>query len=103
MPTYTFFNEESGIEWEEFLSFSEKDLLLASNSKIVQLAPTQVNIVRGTGGLRNDDGWKENLSRIAEAHPTSALAQTHGDKSVKDTKTRQAVEKWRNKRKAAGD
>ena len=36
---------------------------------------------------------KENLSRIAEAHPRSALAERHGNKSIKDIKTKQVVEK----------
>lgn len=33
------------------------------------------------------------LNRIAVANPNSALAQTHGDKGIKASKIRQAVNK----------
>ena len=42
-------------------------------------------IAGGTGDrIKNDAGWKENLSRIAEAHPRSNLADRYGKKSVKN-------------------
>ena len=46
-----------------------------------------------------DSGWKDNLSRIAEAHPRSTLAERHGRKSIKDIKTKQVVEKHLNKKR----
>jgi hypothetical protein len=39
------------------------------------------------------DGFKEVLSKVAEAHPTSAIAEKHGRKSIKDVKTREIVKK----------
>ena len=39
------------------------------------------------------DRWKDNLSRIAEAHPGSPLAYRHGKKSTKDINTRQVLKK----------
>jgi hypothetical protein len=99
MPTYSFFNEESGVEWDEFMTISELDTYLKSNSSIKQLPPGQMNIIAGRmGGMRNDDGWRENMARIAEAHPTSAVGGTYGDKSIKAVKTREAVDKWKKKR-----
>lgn len=100
MPTYTFKNEKTGEEWEAMMSIAERTNLLENSPHIRQLPPTRVNIVAGHGGIRTDNGWKENLSRIAEAHPTSELASTYGDKSAKDVKTRQAVDKWKKKRSA---
>ena len=47
------------------------------------------------GNMKNDGGWKDNLSRIAEAHPTSELAQQHRKRSIKEVKTQQVVEKHR--------
>ena len=48
----------------------------------------------GTGDrIKNDEGWKENLSRIAEAHPRSNLADRYGKKSVKQSKTEQVLKK----------
>tara|TARA_R110000772_G_scaffold131093_2_gene239362 strand:+ start:412 stop:735 length:324 start_codon:yes stop_codon:yes gene_type:complete len=103
MPTYCFKNEKTGEEWEDMMSIAERSTLLEKAPHIRQLPPTQLNIVAGTSAsksLRTDDGWKENLSRIAEAHPTSELASTHGDKSAKEAKTRQVVDKWKSKRAA---
>jgi hypothetical protein len=40
-----------------------------------------------------DSGWKENLSRIAEAHPRSNLAKRYGKKSIKQIKTEQVIKK----------
>jgi predicted nucleic acid-binding Zn ribbon protein len=98
MPIYTFKNENTGEEWEDMMTMSERSNLLKNSPHIRQLPPTQMNIIAGHGGLRTDSGWKENLSRIAEAHPTSELASTHGGKSAKESKTRQAVDKWKKKR-----
>ena len=53
---------------------------------------------RYVSGIKNDGGWQENLSRIAEAHPASELAKKHGDKSPTAVKTRQAVDRWRKQR-----
>lgn len=102
MPTYTFFNEQSGIEWDEEMSISARTEFLEKNPHVKQMPPTQMNIVSGVSGVsyRSDDGWKENLQRIAEAHPGSEINKQYGDKSIKAAKTRQAVEKWRKARKA---
>ena len=99
MPTYTFYDSEMDHEFEESMSMSEREAFLKDNSHIQQRITT-MNIVRGTGGMKNDAGWNEQLSRIAEAHPSSELASNKGDKSIKAARTRQAVEKWRKKRAA---
>ena len=102
MPTYTFLNKKTGKVWDEMMSISESEKLLRENPNI-QKQPTAINMVRSVMGQRsmqNDSGWKENISRIAEAHPSSNLATQHGDKSAKAVKTRQAVEKWKRKRAA---
>jgi hypothetical protein len=64
---------------------------------------TKINIssgVVGVGAMKNDNGWKEMQSRIAEAHPASEFAQQHGKRSAKEIKTQAVVEKHR-KRQAA--
>lgn len=103
MPTYSFKNDKTGEVWESMMSIAERSDFLENSPHIRQLPPTQLNLVAGTSAnksLRTDDGWKENLSRISAAHPGSELAKQHGDKSVKESKTRAAVEKWRKKRAA---
>lgn len=103
MPTYTFFNEESGMEWDDFMSISEKESYLKKNPQIKQIL-NSMNIVSGVGGLRNDGGWNDVMSKISDAHPTSELAASRGStKSTKEVKTRQAVEKWRKQRAIRGD
>ena len=69
MPYYNFKNNETGEEWEEFFTISGREDFLKENPHITQ-TPSMFGIAGGTGDrIKNDDGWKENLSRIAEAHP----------------------------------
>ena len=94
MPIYVFKNNKTGETYEEFLSMSEREKYLKNNPEVTQV-PTVPNIVAGVGGIRNDDGFKEVLSKISEAHPTSALAHSHTRKTGKQVKTQQAIKKHR--------
>ena len=102
MPTYNFINEDTGEIFEKVMRMGDREDFLASNPTIRQLPPDRMNIVSGNNyaGLKNDGGFNEQMSRIADAHPTSAIASQYGDKSAKAVKTRQAIEKWRKKRSA---
>ena len=51
------------------------------------------------GGMKNDGGWKDNLSRIADAHPNSPLAKQHKKRSIKEVKTQQVIEKHRKRQR----
>jgi len=92
MPTYSFKNNDTGEEWEEFFTISDKEEFLKENDHITQL-PSLISIVSDVGGIKNDGGWKDNMSRIAEAHPGSPLARRYGKKSTKDINTRQVLKK----------
>tara|TARA_E500000081_G_C6082288_1_gene328415 strand:- start:480 stop:785 length:306 start_codon:yes stop_codon:yes gene_type:complete len=94
MPTYTFEDTKTGKVFDDYMSIADKETYLKKNKHIKQLI-TSINIVSGTGGMKNDSGWKENLSRIAEAHPASPFADRYGKKSIKDIKTKQVVDKHR--------
>ena len=98
MPTYTFHNIQTGVVEEKVMKIAEKEQYLKDNPSVEQVH-TGINIVAGVGGIKSDSGWKDNLSRIAEAHPRSTLAERHCRKSIKDIKTKQVVEKHMNKRK----
>ena len=100
MPTYTFINTKTKKEHTEMMSISEMEEYLDKNKHISQVI-VPINIVAGVSGLthKNDQGWKENMSRIAEAHPTSPLADRYGKKSIKQIKTQQALK--RNKQRIA--
>ena len=92
MPTYSFRNNDTGEEWDEYFSISGKEEFLEQNKHIVQL-PSLISIVSDVGGIKNDGGWKDNMSRIAEAHPGSPFARRYGKKSTKDINTRQVLKK----------
>ena len=97
MPIYTFENKKTGKVYDDMMSIAEKESFLKKNKHIEQKLTT-INIssgVRGMGNMKNDGGWKDNLSRIADAHPTSELAQQHRKRSIKEVKTQQVVAKHR--------
>ncbi len=93
MPSYSFRNTETGEEFDDILTISEREKFLEQNSHIEQL-PSRVSIVGGHGDrIKNDGGWKENMSRIAEANPGSPLASRYGKESTKNINTRNVLKK----------
>jgi hypothetical protein len=100
MPIYTFYNKRTKKEFDEMMSISDMESYLKKNKHISQVLKG-LNIVSGVQGrsFKSDSGWKENLSRIAEAHPQSALAQRYGKKTIKQSKTEQVLAKHRKRKK----
>jgi len=100
MPIYTFYNKRTKKEFDEMMSISDMESYLKKNKHITQVLKG-LNIVSGVQGrsFKSDSGWKENLSRIAEAHPQSALAQRYGKKTIKQSKTEQVLAKHRKRKK----
>ena len=96
MPIYTFENTKTGKVFDDMMSISEKESYLKKNKHIKQKLTT-INISSGVQGvnMKTDGGWKDNLSRIADAHPNSALAQQHKKRSIKEVKTQQVVAQHR--------
>ena len=100
MPTYTFRDTTTNETFEEIMSYSEKVEFLEEHPHIKNILAA-INIVAGEGldsRIKNDDGWNENLQRIAEAHPASDLANRYVRKTAKEAKTENAVAKWRKQR-----
>lgn len=93
MPIYSFRDNETGEEIEVMMKISELDEYKEQNPNLTQFLKGAPSLARGTGGFKNDDGWKENLSRIAEAHPRSALAEKVGGRKTKEVKTQEAIKK----------
>ena len=64
------------------------------------LPPTTLNIVSSVGHVdsHTDNGWKEVMSKISEAHPNSHLANQYGKKSVKDTQVDRVIQTHRAKK-----
>ena len=93
MPTYNFKNTETGEEWEELFSMSEREKFLEQNPHIQQL-PSLFAMSGGTGDrIKNDGGWKDQMSRIAEANPGSPLSDRYGKESTKSINTRNVLKK----------
>ena len=101
MPIYTFFNNKTKKEFDEMMTISEMESYVKKNKHIKQVIKG-INIVASVGSRtgKTDSGWKDTLSKIAEAHPQSDLAKPHTKKTIKQIKTEQAVAK--NKRRIAG-
>ena len=94
MPNYNFVNTDTGEEFEEFFTISGREEFLKDNPNIQQLPSLFALSTSGTGDrIKNDNGWKENMSRIAEAHPGSPLAEKYGKSSTKDINTRNVLKK----------
>ena len=96
MPIYQFKDNDTEEVIEVSLRIAELDEFKKDHPNLTQML-TALNF-GNVGGIKTDDGWKEHMSRIAEAHPSSALASEYGKKDPKTVKTREVVEKWRSKR-----
>jgi len=83
------------------MTISEMENYLLKNKHIRQII-NSVNIVAGVSGAsyRTDSGWKETLSKVAEAHPMSTLANEMGTKSTKQIKTEQVMKKHKARQSA---
>lgn len=95
MPMYAFENPETGEQFEFLLTHEQ---LVEFEKDFPHLNRIfKMNLVGGqsASGFKNDDGWKENLARIAENHPGSKLATDHKKDSIKDAKTKKVLEKHR--------
>jgi predicted nucleic acid-binding Zn ribbon protein len=97
MPTYQFLNTETDEEFEVLMKISEREEYLKNNPHIQSIitAPALVSGVSTSNSRsgRVPSGFNEVLSKVAEAHPTSKVAQRFGKKSIKQVKTEQIVKK----------
>jgi len=98
MPTYRFKDHNTGEIWEELMLISEMEKF-TKKKHIELLPPTQMNIVSSVGSVdtHTDNGFKEVLSKVSEAHPESPLARRYGKRTVKDTQIEKVRKKHRNR------
>lgn len=97
MPTYEFLDTKTDEIFETIMKISEREQFLVNNPHIQSVisAPMLVSSVSTTGKV--PDGFKEVLSKIAEKHPNSSVADRHGRRSSKEAKTRDIVKKYTDK------
>lgn len=98
MPTYEFYNKVTEEQWEEMMSISAREQFLKDNPDVVQVI-TAPAFISGISGVthKNDSGFGDMMSRIAQANPHSPLAEKYGSKGVKETKVRNVVKKHKAK------
>ena len=101
MPTYTFYDEKSGIEWTESLSIAERTKFLDDNKQIRQVVVPDAVVgdhVMGVGP-KTDGGFEERMSQIANAHPGSPLASKYkSNESHAKIKARSVIDKHKKKK-----
>ena len=98
MPTYRFKDHNTNKVWEDLMTISEMEKF-SKKKHIELLPPTQMNIVSGVGSVdsHTDNGWKETLAKISEAHPGSNLANQYGSKSIVDSQVANMKKKHKNR------
>ena len=77
MPTYTFYNTETDEQFDDFMSWSQRETYLKENPHIKPMLTTAA-LVGDHIIQKMDGGMKDTFSRIAEAHPNSPLAERYG-------------------------
>ena len=92
MPIYSFENDK-GETWDEMMSWDDRCIYLKENPTIKQIITGAPNINKGGTGDRTkpDGGFKDVLSRVAEANPYSPMADDFGKKDSKSVKLRNTV------------
>ena len=98
MPTYRFKDHNTNKVWEDLMTISEMEKF-SKKKHIELLPPTQMNIVSGVGSVdsHTDNGWKETLAKISEAHPDSHLSDRYGKKSNTDVQVANVRKKHKNR------
>ena len=100
MPTYTFFNAKTEVEWDVMMSNAEREQYLKDNPEVSQIPGGFVvagDHIMGVGP-KVDGGFNERMEQIANSHPGSPLADRYAGgktKSHKEIKTRNVLKKHR--------
>jgi len=68
MPTYKFLNNDTGEEYEEFMSISALDTYLDENPNVTQLVNGAPLISSGRGMAKPDAGFRDLLKNIKKEH-----------------------------------
>jgi hypothetical protein len=95
MPIYTFLDKDTNELIELTLRIADYDSFLASNPNLERYIDSFPGLVSGRGSIKTDSGFKEVLSKVAEAHPNSELADRTISRSAKQVKIDNAVDKYR--------
>lgn len=95
MPKYGWEDPETGEQWETDMKYEEMLQYKEQNPHLHQVFNINFTSSRYESGGKMDDGWKEMLGRIADQNPDSDMRDHGSRKSIKEIKTRNAIEKNR--------
>lgn len=76
MPTYKFLNNETGEEFEEFMSISTLDDYLKNNPNLTQLVNGAPLISSGRGLGKPEDGFRDLLKDIKKRNSRGITRST---------------------------
>lgn len=76
MPTYRFRNNDTGEEFEDFMSISALDVYLKENTNITQLINGAPMISSGRGMGKPDEGFRDVLREIKKKHSQGTSKST---------------------------
>ena len=104
MPTYTFMNLESGMEYDEVMSMSEYDEYMKDNPNVERVyQPVAIAGDHMMGvGPKTDSGFNDVMGNIADNNPLSPMADKYGtsrtasQRKAKDTFTK-VTKKYKSK------
>lgn len=95
MPLYTFIDKDTNELIELTLRIADYDSFLTSNPNLERYIDSFPGLVSGRGSIKTDSGFKEVLSKVAEAHPNSELADRTLSRSSTQVKVDNVVNKYR--------
>lgn len=76
MPTYKFLNNETGQEYEEFMTISALDEYLKANPNVTQLVNGAPMIASGRGMGKPDNGFRDLLKDIKKKNSRGITRST---------------------------
>jgi hypothetical protein len=76
MPTYRFLNNDSGEEYEEFMSISALDVYLKENPHLTQLVNGAPLIGSGRGMGKPEQGFRDLLKDMKKKHSQGITRST---------------------------
>ena len=76
MPTYRFVNNETGEEYEDFMSISALDEYLKENPNVTQIVNGAPLISSGRGMAKPDQGFRDLLKEMKGKHSRGITKST---------------------------
>tara|TARA_B100000927_G_scaffold280198_1_gene264491 strand:- start:12380 stop:12700 length:321 start_codon:yes stop_codon:yes gene_type:complete len=98
VPIYEIENTETGEIFEVMMKIDAKEKMMEKNPHFRQVPSAPALNFGGVGDrVKPDGGFKDVLSKIADANPTSKLADDYGKKDKKSVAVRDSMKRVKKK------